>query len=745
MLANAAVIDMYNTSMAGVRGYHSTVLKHVKVNGMSITPPPIVSVNSHNIPSFQKAILDAYKQNENPENPYHVLRQPETRDYSLLHDATTKYVKNVNSAFVRVVDVDCQVKRVPFSLTEVPGGSLNAEVLKNMLLEEIVGASVKPQQPHVSAYTKVVQELEKVKAKQVSNRSEEYVKKSVSAETELTYLQQQIDLAINQKEFNILAQLSKRADILQSEFQNEPTGEVEPDPELDNIQVKIPDYSSTENQNAPPFLLVKENVMLDQPTLQLPEILPRPPKFLKMCKLTGMNESTINVQCSHWANAISQDGCATNFAATRKLTQEYGILTPSSRCTSHTADGTLKRLAKSRTMNVLEVTTLYESLRVVMSHIAYSPKTTSLLKQSIKMLDMRQITTFNWCSTRMGGFFKACERCCELIVPLFDALVTGDVKEDQRAVLMSPTSTYLIFLLADISKQAFQSYLHTVDSDSVVISEVHGIAMRTANGCDSITTPQADGMLEQLEMDIHGNLYLTVIVKNQEHKLRLNYQHRGRRGGNEGDAALQLIKAQLSDLKRRVLQNIEENIKDQTKDTLASSFAALDLDSTESLETRLDLVAALWDTYGRDYTHTIPEKYCDMNITVTYKKKISCSLSDLQEEFRRAYPELNKLARKRKDAVEAKSAIPTQLSLLQDFVKTNEMSYYHVCQLVRIAISIAPNTGWIERSYSHLTHICEKHRGQLDMKNMETLYLLKELNIPVKENYNDELKLLQRT
>lgn len=87
--------------------------------------------------------------------------------------------------------------------------------------------------------------------------------------------------------------------------------------------------------------------------------------------------------------------------------------------------------------------------------------------------------------------------------------------------------------------------------------------------------------------------------------------------------------------------------------------------------------------------------------------------------------------------------IPSQLSLLQEFVQQNEMSYFHVCQVIRVALSIAPNTGWVERSYSHLTLICSKQRNRMLTSTMEVLYLLKQLNIPVKDTYRKELSLIE--
>ena len=45
------------------------------------------------------------------------------------------------------------------------------------------------------------------------------------------------------------------------------------------------------------------------------------------------------------------------------------------------------------------------------------------------------------------------------------------------------------------------------------------------------------------------------------------------------------------------------------------------------------------------------------------------------------------------------------------FVNENEISFPDLCCLVRIMISIPPNTGWVERAYSVLEITCQKLRN----------------------------------
>ena len=84
-----------------------------------------------------------------------------------------------------------------------------------------------------------------------------------------------------------------------------------------------------------------------------------------------------------------------------------GIPSPSFRCASHTSDGTLKRLARSKTMSVPEVVELYESMRPVVKHFSYSVKDKELLDCAMEILDMTPFHLLSWCGTRMAHFLDA--------------------------------------------------------------------------------------------------------------------------------------------------------------------------------------------------------------------------------------------------------------------------------------------------------------------------------------------------
>ena len=60
------------------------------------------------------------------------------------------------------------------------------------------------------------------------------------------------------------------------------------------------------------------------------------------------------------------------------------------RCSSHAADGSLKRIAKSESMSVEEVKSLYLTLRSVVRHFHCNVKSKELLDKALEMVEMEK-------------------------------------------------------------------------------------------------------------------------------------------------------------------------------------------------------------------------------------------------------------------------------------------------------------------------------------------------------------------
>ena len=84
-----------------------------------------------------------------------------------------------------------------------------------------------------------------------------------------------------------------------------------------------------------------------------PIIFPVPPSYFKISKLKGIDGSKIilEIEPKFVATCICGDGCAVNIKGSRLLETKFGIKSTFSRCSSHTAAGTIRHLFTSETMS----------------------------------------------------------------------------------------------------------------------------------------------------------------------------------------------------------------------------------------------------------------------------------------------------------------------------------------------------------------------------------------------------------
>ena len=93
---------------------------------------------------------------------------------------------------------------------------------------------------------------------------------------------------------------------------------------------------------------------------------PVPPTYFKLGQLHEINEGKQEIHITLGNSmpvANTGDGIAVNKKAARILLDLYGIKSPDFGGAAHIASGVVKRMATSKTMNVPEITILYETLR----------------------------------------------------------------------------------------------------------------------------------------------------------------------------------------------------------------------------------------------------------------------------------------------------------------------------------------------------------------------------------------------
>ena len=131
---------MYDAAFDGVRGYHKAVLGNIELNHSKILPPPKPILNSHNIHDMLNAILIAYKTSESSDKNvllYKALKGPFGNIYSVFMDGIQKFCRELNGSFARTVDQDFNIVNIPWALTEIEGGSMNATKLMVEILAVI--------------------------------------------------------------------------------------------------------------------------------------------------------------------------------------------------------------------------------------------------------------------------------------------------------------------------------------------------------------------------------------------------------------------------------------------------------------------------------------------------------------------------------------------------------------------------------------------------------------------------------
>ena len=115
------------------------------------------------------------------------------------------------------------------------------------------------------------------------------------------------------------------------------------------------------------------------------------------------------------------------------------------------------------------------------------------------------------------------------------------------------------------------------------------------------------------------------------------------------------------------------------------------------------------------------------------------------EELRIALKTINGLYMKEVNSACSSKRVVDQLNVWKEFLDCHFMEYPNMGQLIQIMISSSGNTSPLERGYIHLQMTTSKRRNRLDPANLETLFLLATMNIPVKnaDEYGDEIHRLK--
>ena len=161
-------------------------------------------------------------------------------------------------------------------------------------------------------------------------------------------------------------------------------------------------------------------------------------------------DKTIEVRFDEWPVALVGDGCAVNPAATEILSKVFGLLSPGTICSGHSAVGSIRRMTTSKTMQVEELVTFVEGIHPVLHHFQLSGKTSSILNNALEIMEMKLLKAVTWSPTRMGNVVTSSQQTVDILFPLADTLASTNIKPDERAYFLSPTCMTLLRLMADL-------------------------------------------------------------------------------------------------------------------------------------------------------------------------------------------------------------------------------------------------------------------------------------------------------
>lgn len=625
LVSNEATLDIYDTCMNGVRGYHSEVVKKFNFpDGECLPPPPKVAVDRNNIPKVHQALVTSFRESEDADNPYHRFANMENDFYSIMHDGIQKFKMELNGVIIRYATSDLDVVNIPWKLKEIPGGSMNADKL-------------------------------------------------------VTHL------------FNIIHSIQK---------------------------VRHPDIE-TADQEVSRYLLNE---------LDASEF-PQPPEYFKVCRLLDWDSELklINLEVICCPVIFSADGCSTNTKAGKDMVSKFGFVCASLRCTVHAADGSLKRLASSKTRSVEAVVQFVGCFRKVMKHFQASGKSTAALNVVLDILNMKKVHMVTFCPTRMAYLLTACAQAVALLSPLSDVLITLDIKREQREYFMCPESMIIMHVLADLEPVFKKNFLRILDTDDALIIDAFRINEEFHETLSSVVQfSKFDKFLESLFEDDYGNIVVKTEMGGNTQTITLNTSSRSvrRKKGDQEKRKVEEIKEKASDLKNEIVDNLMENVFDQCQSgTLIEFSSAFDLHRTLNLDDRVEYIRQLAEVYCEPaYVHHISEEneyWHDYSISISYPPKIECNSETICNEFKNLWPVCNKHWRCfMKDKAEGNR------NFWKMMVSQHYITHPNLMQLVEILFAMAPATGPLERSYAKLAKICYKDRNKLLPEHLEPLYLL---------------------
>ena len=99
MLSHITIIEMYETSIEGMRSYHEFIMEGN--HDVELVHPVKVTLNKNNIDQFEHALLDTYRY-DTPVSIYIIARK--SPFWSIMHNNNYEFQTEYSGSFLRVLD-----------------------------------------------------------------------------------------------------------------------------------------------------------------------------------------------------------------------------------------------------------------------------------------------------------------------------------------------------------------------------------------------------------------------------------------------------------------------------------------------------------------------------------------------------------------------------------------------------------------------------------------------------------------
>ena len=135
-----------------------------------------------------------------------------------------------------------------------------------------------------------------------------------------------------------------------------------------------------------------------------------------------------------------------------------------------------------------------------------------------------------------------------------------------------------------------------------------------------------------------------------------------------------------------------------------------------------------------------------IQVDMEYQKKIDCSEEELKNELTKSFGLLGGIWLSEVNAAKQKKEQPSQIKVIKAFLDRHILQFQNASKFFQIMLCTAANTSPVERGYTILQMVCAKRRNRITPANLEILFLLGTLKIPVKspEKYSSEIERLRK-